>query len=32
MFFKFSSGLGCIGSLIVSILVTLVILALLGWL
>ena len=32
MFFMFSSGLGCIGSLIVSVLGTLVILALLGWL
>jgi hypothetical protein len=28
----FSNGLGCLGSLIVSILGTLVILALLGWL
>ena len=32
MFFIFSNGLGCIGSLIVSVIGSLVILALLGWL
>jgi hypothetical protein len=31
MFMFFSSGLGCIGSLIVTVLGTLLILALLGW-
>jgi hypothetical protein len=32
MFFMFSSGLGCIGSLIVTVLGTLLLLAVLGWL
>lgn len=31
MFFMFSNGLGCIGSLIVSLLVSLLLLVLLGW-
>jgi hypothetical protein len=32
MFFFFSNGLGCIGSLLITIVGTLVLLALLGWL
>jgi hypothetical protein len=32
MFFFFSNGLGCIGSLLITIVGTLVLLVLLGWL